>query len=188
MNTYLVLLRGINVGGKNKVSMAELKKCLEVVGFFDVSTYIASGNVFLTSAKRPAEVKAQIEAVLPKTFKLDSEHIKVLVLARDQLQAVIDDKPKGFGDQPDKYHSDAIFLMDISATEAMPIFNPRDGVDKVWAGDGVIYSQRLSALRTKSRLSAMMASPLYKSMTIRSWNTTLKLAELLKNMDASKGE
>jgi len=62
------------------------------------------------------------------------------------------------------------------------------GVDKVWAGDGVIYSQRLSALRTKSRLSAMMASPLYKSMTIRSWNTTLKLAELLKNMDASKGE
>jgi len=78
--------------------------------------------------------------------------------------------------------------MDISATEAMPIFNPRDGVDTVWAGDGVIYSQRLSALRTKSRLSAMMASPLYKSMTIRSWNTTLKLAELLKNMDASKGE
>jgi uncharacterized protein (DUF1697 family) len=186
MNTYLILLRGINVGGKNKVSMAELKKCLEALGFSNVLTYIASGNVFLTSDKRPNEVKAQIEAVLPKTFKLDSKLIKVLVLTREQLQAVIHNRPKGFGDLPDKYHSDAIFMMDIDAAEAMPAFNPREGVDMVWAGDGVIYSQRLSALRTKSRLSAMMISPLYKSMTIRSWSTTLKLLEILKGIGVSK--
>ncbi len=187
MNTYVVLLRGINVGGKNKVPMAELKKCLEALGFSNVVTFIASGNVFLTSNKRPDEVKAQIESALPKTFKLDSELIKVLVLTRDQLRAVISKKPKGFGDQPDKYHSDVIFLMDIDAAEAMLAFKPREGVDIVWAGDGVIYSQRLSALRTKSRLSAVMISPLYKSMTIRNWNTTQKLLELLKDIGASKG-
>jgi len=92
----------------------------------------------------------------------------------------VDDRPKGFGDQPEKYHSDVIFLMGIDAAEAMPIFNPREGVDRVWPGKGVVYSQRLSAQRTKSRLSAVMASPLYKSMTIRNWNTTVKLLEMLK--------
>jgi uncharacterized protein (DUF1697 family) len=187
MNTYVILLRGLNVGGKNIVSMVALKSCLEELGFVNVSTYIASGNVILESDMPAAEVKAQIEAALNKSFKLDSELIKVLVLSRQQLQAVIDNKPEGFGDQPEKYHSDAIFLMGIDAAQAMPVFNPREGVDKVWPGDGVIYSQRLSAKRTKSRLSKIVASPLYKSMTIRSWNTTIKLLDILKGIDASKG-
>jgi uncharacterized protein (DUF1697 family) len=178
MITYVILLRGINVGGKNKVSMAELKRCLEELGFSNVVTYIVSGNVILQSPRPADEIRAQIEAVLPKTFKLDSELIKVLVLTREQLQAVIDDRPKGFGDEPEKYHSDAIFLMDISADEAIKVFSPREGVDKVWPGNGVIYSQRVSALRTKSRLGKMAASPLYKSMTMRSWSTTVKLLGL----------
>ena len=70
--------------------------------------------------------------------------------------------------------------MGISATEAMAAFDPREGVDRVWPGKGVIYSQRLSAQRTKSRLGKIAASPMYKSMTIRSWATTTKLAELVK--------
>ena len=185
MNPYVILLRGVNVSGKNIVPMANLKKCLEELGFADVSTYIASGNVMLASDISAEEIKARIEAGLTKSFKLDSELIKVLALSRKRLQSVIDHKPKGFGEQPKKYHSDAIFLMDIEAAEAMPIFNPREGVDKVWPGDGVIYSQRLSAKRTKSRLNKVMASPVYKSMTIRSWNTTVQLLEILKGMDVS---
>jgi uncharacterized protein (DUF1697 family) len=69
--------------------------------------------------------------------------------------------------------------MGIPSNEAFKIFNPREGVDKVWQGDLVIYSQRLSALRTKSRLNRIMSSPLYKQMTIRSWATTVKLLELM---------
>ena len=179
METFLVLLRGINVGGKNKISMAELKGCLEGLGFSEVSTFIVSGNVVLASDRNADAIAAEIEAVLPKAFHIDSELVKVLVLTRDQLQAVVDDRPKGFGDQPDKYHSDAIFLIGIETAEVMPIFNPREGVDRVWPGHGVVYAERLSAQRTKSRLSSMMASPLYKSMTIRSWSTTVKLLGLL---------
>ena len=186
MNTYVLLMRGINVGGKNSVTMANLKKCLEELGYPNVSTYIASGNVILKSDKCPDEIKAQIEEVLPKSFKLDSELIKVLVLTLGQLQAVVDSKPKGFGEQPEKYQSDAIFLMGIDAAQGMSVFDPREGVDKVWPGNGVIYSQRLSALRTKSRLSKIMASPLYKSMTVRSWSTTTKLLDILKDMEVSK--
>jgi uncharacterized protein (DUF1697 family) len=156
---------------------------LEELGFSNVSTFIASGNVIVSSDKRADEIKAQIEKGLPESFKLDSELVKVLVLTRDQLQAVIDNRPEGFGEQPETYYSDAIFLMGIGAGEAMQVFDPREGVDKVWPGDGVIYSQRLGALRTKSRLSRIIGTPAYQSMTIRSWNTTTKLLEILKAAD-----
>jgi len=183
MNTYVVFIRGINVGGKNIVSMAGLRTCLEKQGFSNVSTYIASGNVILRSGQRADQVKAQIEAALPENFKLHDELIKVWVLTHQQLQAVIDNKPEGFGEQPEMYHSDAIFLIGIDAAQAMSAFDPREGVDKVWPGDGVIYSQRLSSQRTKSRLNKIMVTPLYKSMTIRNWNTTTKLLEILKKME-----
>ena len=180
MSSYVVLLRGINVGGKNKLPMAELRQFLEALGYSNVSTFIASGNVLLGSDKRPAQIKSEIEAKLPGAFKLDSELIAVLVLTADELRTVVNKKPAGFGDQPAKYHSDAIFLMGIDAAEAIQAFSPKVGVDTVWPADGVIYSQRLSAKRTQSRLNRVMASPAYKSMTIRNWNTTTKLLELLE--------
>jgi uncharacterized protein (DUF1697 family) len=183
MNTYVILLRGINVGGKNTVPMVVLRKCLEEQGFSNVSTYIASGNVILKSNQHTNDVKTQIEGVLPENFKLDDGFIKVLVLTDKQFHDIIDNKPKGFGEQPEKYHSDAIFLMGIDSAQVMPAFNPREGVDQVWAGNGVIYSQRLSSQRTKSRLNKIMETPFYKSMTIRNWNTTTKLLEILRKMD-----
>ena len=182
MNTHVVLIRGINVGGKNKVPMAGLKECLEQLGFSNVSTYIASGNVILEFDKGADEIKSRIEDALPESFKLDDELIRVLVLTREQFQAVIDNKPEGFGEQPEKYHSDAIFLIGIDSAQAMPLFKPREEVDKVWSGVGVIYSQRLSSQRTKSRLSRIMATPEYKFMTIRNWNTTTKLLEMAERM------
>jgi uncharacterized protein (DUF1697 family) len=72
----------------------------------------------------------------------------------------------------------------MDAAEAMAAFSPKEGVDTVWPGDGVIYSQRLSAKRTQSRLNRVMASPAYKSMTIRNWNTTTKLLELVEKAEA----
>ena len=122
--------------------------------------------------------------MLPKRFKLDSTIIKVLVLTHKQLRAVAQNRPKGFGNQPDTYHSDAIFLMeDLTADKAMPIFNPREDVDNIWPGTGVIYSQRLSAQRTKSRLGKIIGTAPYKLMTIRSWNTTTQLLKLLDELE-----
>jgi uncharacterized protein (DUF1697 family) len=185
MTRYLVLLRGINVGGRNKVSMAALRELLESVGHTRVSTYIASGNAILSSERTAAAIKRELEEALPRTFKLDSELIAVHVLTRAQLQAVVRKRPKGFGDKPDTYNSDAIFLIGIDAAEAMKVFRPRAGVDEVWPGVGVIYSQRLSAQRTKSRLGKIVGTPAYKSMTIRSWATTMAL---LKRMEAPEAD
>lgn len=179
MKTYLILLRGINVGGKNTVSMATLREHLEKLGYANVTTYINSGNVILSSHKSVKAIQTEIESLLPKYYKLDTDLIKVLVLSHEQLRAVVDKRPKGFGGKPDVYHSDAIFLIDIRLEDAMAVFVPRDGVDKVWPGVGVIYSQRLSVERTKSRLGKIIGTPAYKSMTIRSWNTVTKLLALL---------
>jgi uncharacterized protein (DUF1697 family) len=179
MHTSVVLLRGINVGGKNKVPMADLKQCLKILGFSNVSTYIASGNVILESEQQPDVIKGLIEQALPKCFIIDDELIKVLMLSRDQFRAIIHNKPEGFGEQQDKFHSDAIFLIDIGIEQAMSVFDPREGVDRIWPGTGMIYSQRLSSQLTKSRLSKIIGTPEYKCMTIRSWNTVIKLMALL---------
>ena len=174
---YLILLRGINVGGRNKVPMAPLRELLEELGYSDVSTFIASGNVIMSSRHAASEIKRRIESALPQRFGLDSELIAVRVMTHAELRAVVDDRPQGFGDQPGTYHSDAIFLIGIDAATAIKAFDPHPQVDRVWPGNGVIYSQRLSAQRTKSRLKKAMTTALYKSMTIRSWSTTLALLE-----------
>jgi uncharacterized protein (DUF1697 family) len=183
MHTYVILIRGINVGGKNTISMGELKACLEKLGCTNVITYINSGNVLVTSDKSPTLLKSLIEDALPKNFKLDSELIKIHVLTREQLSAVVKNKPKGFGEEPKKYYSDAIFLIDCSVEDAMSVFKPKEGVDKIWPGNGVIYSQRLGELRTKSNLSRIVGTSVYKSMTIRNWNTTTKLLKMLEELD-----
>ncbi len=180
MKPYVILIRGINVGGKSKVPMAELREHLAASGYSDVSTYIASGNVILSSDKDPAAIRDDFEALLQEKFSLDNNTNKVLVLDHDQLQRVVAKKPRGFGEQPDIYYSDVIFLIDVTPDEAITVFKPREGVDAVWKGDEVIYSQRLGAQRTRSRLSAIIATPVYKSMTIRTFATTTKLLALLE--------
>jgi uncharacterized protein (DUF1697 family) len=179
MTAYVVLIRGINVGGQNNISMSALKACVEELGHANVSTYLASGNVILDSAESAGAIAAQIEKALPERFKLDSQLIKCLALTSAKFKAMVSGKPDGFGDEPGKYHSDAIFLMGISVAGGMEAFDPREDVDGVWPGNSVIYHQRLSAKRTKTRLNKMMGTAAYKSMTIRSWATTTKLVEML---------
>ena len=158
VNEYVILLRGVNVGGKNLVPMAELRDALTNHGYENVSTYINSGNVLLSSSESASEVKANTERVIAENFTLVPGSGLAHVLTVDCLKSVVALKPAGFGDEPERFHSDAIFLMGITAAEAISAFSPKEGVDTVWQGDAVIYSQRLSAERTKSRLNRVMSS------------------------------
>jgi uncharacterized protein (DUF1697 family) len=182
---YLALFRGVNVGGKNKLSMAELKLCLADLGLKNVETYINSGNALFESDESGEKIAITIEAALVKKFKFDSDIIKVLVLSKGELAAVVADAPKGFGQKPDMYHSDVAFLIDVDAKEAFDTFELNPEVDAMWLGKGVVYYRRLSAMRTKSRLSRVIGKPVYKSMTIRNWNTTVKLLTLLSRDDSA---
>lgn len=185
MNSYLILLRGINVGGKNKISMTQLSQLLKEEGFKNVATYIQSGNVLVQSNLDVISLREKFETLLSKKFQLDSQ-IRVLVLTHNQLKDVIDNKPKGFGEKPNIYHSDVMFLLDINSNQVLSVFSPKEGVDRIWPGNGVIYSQRLSSQRSKSRLNKIIGTIFYKSMTIRNWNTTTKLLKMIEEFDTNK--
>jgi uncharacterized protein (DUF1697 family) len=180
---YVALLRGINVGGNNKVPMADLKACLEDLGYEHVRTYINSGNVIFTSDGSAEQAAKRIEDVLLKSFKATFVPIKVLVISRNQLAAIVAKAPPGFGQEPGKYHSDVVFLIGKSVAEAMQHVEVHPEVDVAWAGDEAIYYRRLSAKRTKSRLPKIAGKPIYKSMTIRSWSTVSKLYALMEDIE-----
>ena len=83
--TYVILMRGINVGGQNKIAMSKLKPFLEEQGFENVTTLLQSGNVVLRSKLATGAIGRKIEKTLPSAFTLDSSLIKVLALSGDQL-------------------------------------------------------------------------------------------------------
>lgn len=168
------------MGGKNKVSMARLRTALEADGFKDVSTFINSGNLFVESDLKSRDVERKIEEVIVRNFKLDSEVIKVRALTGSEFKKVIDKAPKGFGTEPDKYHSDVLFTMGIPAKEVMKVLTINPEVDAAWEGDSAVYFRRLSALRVRSRLGRITEHPeVYKKITIRSWKTTVRLLDML---------
>ena len=179
MMRYVCLLRGINVGGNNMIAMTALKSCLEGAGFDDVVTYIQSGNVLFTPRKAmtSSALTKKLESVLTSTFNYQAT---VVVRDRKQMTSVVEQAPKGFGTEPDLYRYDVTFLKEpLKGTDALKMWPIKEGVDSVWAGPGVIYSSRLAAKATQSRMNRIVALPIYKSMTIRNWNTTTKLLALM---------
>jgi uncharacterized protein (DUF1697 family) len=178
MSRYVALLRGINVGGKNLIKMADLKASFEKQGFRDVVTYIQSGNVLFTSAESGSEKLARrIEAVLAATFNCGGS---VVLRSRKQMQDIVERAPNGFGAQPAKYRYDVIYLKaPLSASMAMKSVLTNPDVDEARAGIGVLYFSRLISKASQSRLSRLVSLPIYQSVTIRNWNTTTTLLRLM---------
>jgi uncharacterized protein (DUF1697 family) len=175
---YVALLRGINVAGKHPIKMADLKACFEDQGLRDVATYIQSGNVLFTAdAAPPAEIGRGIEAALAATFDCRTS---AMLRTRKQMQAIVARAPRGFGAQPARYRYDVIYLKEpLTAPLAIKDVATKPGVDQVRAGNGVLYSSRLIAKATQSRLGRVVALPIYKNMTIRNWNTTTALLGMM---------
>ncbi len=174
---FVALLRGINVGGRNLISMADLRRAFEEEGYGGVRTFIQSGNVlFETDAPRPS-LEAELEAMLARRLGIQ---LVAVVRSDRQLRNIVRKAPNGLGEQPELYHSDVIFLKSpLSVGRAMAVIDPREGVDQVWPGSSVIYFTRLSERRSQSRMSRIVGTPEYRLMTIRNWSTTTKLLDLL---------
>lgn len=179
---YVALLRGINVGGINPVPMTALREAFAELGATDVATYIQSGNVLFDGGRAGHEswVK-RLEAELAKRFDY---HARVTLRAHEELRAIVDGAPKGFGQDPDAYRSDVIFLLGPStAAEVVGQMRARDGVDSMTAGDGVVYFERLVARLTQTYLTRVVGTPIYREMTIRNWRTTTTLLRMLDERD-----
>jgi uncharacterized protein (DUF1697 family) len=175
---YLALLRGINVGGKNLVKMADLRLAFEEMGFAEVATYIQSGNVlFRAPRQKREELAARIESGLSRRF---GRELKVVLLSEAELRGVVERAPDGFG--AESHLSDVIFLRKpMTVKKAFGLVELREGIDSAWAGKGVVYFSRLASKASGSRLSRLAARPEYREMTVRNWSTTTKL---LARMDS----
>jgi len=178
MTTCIALLRGINVGGKNLIKMPALEACFEENGFENVSTYIQSGNVLFESAdSSSSKLTRRVEEMLAEAF----DYVPTVVVRnRKQMRGIVERAPKGFGTEPKKYRYDVLFLREpLTATAAMKHLPTNPAVDQAHTGTGVLYVSRLAAKATQSRVNRIILSPIYPSVTIRNWNTTTKLLELM---------
>ena len=174
---YVAMLRGINVGGRNNVAMADLREAFDADGYEAVSTYIQSGNVLFQSDASRRSLEDDIEAMLERPFGVP---LVTVVRSHAQLRNVVERAPDGFGSMPDTHHSDVIFLKAaLSAQQAMRVVELRHGVDQAWPGTGVLYFERVIERRAQSRMSRIVSTQEYKRMTIRSWKTTTALLSLL---------
>ena len=174
---YVALLRGINVGGKNLISMADLRAEMERAGYEAVETYIQSGNVLLETARPRAELEKSIETLLAERLGVP---VLVVVRSHRQLANVVASAPEGFGSDREMYLSDVVFLKaPLTATQAMRVVSLREGVDRAWPGTGVLYFDRLAERSSQSRFSRLVGTPQYQRMTIRNWSTTTKLLAML---------
>lgn len=176
---YLALLRGINVGGGNIIRMTDLKVCLERLRLANVATYIQSGNVvFETPETDSAKLIGTLEQALSTTFKPYSARIVLCSHAR--LKQIVRKAPKGFGRLPQKYRYDVIYLKEpLTASQAIKSVTTRKGVDEAFVGPNVLYFSRLIARASQSYLSRIVALPVYQDLTIRNWNTTVKILALM---------
>ncbi len=177
-NTYIALLRGINVGGNNIIKMSDLKACFEDMGFGSVATYIQSGNIVFESDHVELEtIEDKIRNGLYQNFSYNGT---VVLISSHDLQRVIADAPEDFGTDYDRYKYDVLYLKKpLTAREALEDIPVKESVDDAFAGPGVVYYRRSVEHLSKSRLNKLPSMPVYQNITIRNWKTSNKILEMV---------
>jgi uncharacterized protein (DUF1697 family) len=169
---HIVLLRGINLGSRNRIAMPALRDALEAAGFADVRTYLQSGNVVLSSSRKP---DAAVRAVIADEFGLD---IAVVTRTRAQLAKVVERNPLArVAKDPKRYQ--------VSFLDAKPSLDVVRRIEETAAPkervivDGrEIYAWHPDTI-ARSKLWALLAGQsLGVTATARNWATVQKLLEL----------
>lgn len=178
MERYIALLRGVNVGGKNKISMPRLKLAFEELGFLEVATYINSGNVIFSSdTQDKSQCIDKIEAAIAQNFGI---RIAVTVLSATELSDALHHAPAWWNTDDKQLYHNAIFV--ISPTRAEEVFAemgaPRQEYEQVAGYQTIIFWSASLKNFNKARWSKIAASAVNNQVTIRNANTTRKLLEL----------
>ncbi|AGK52271.1 DUF1697 domain-containing protein [Bacillus sp. 1NLA3E] len=177
MRKYIAFLRGINVGGKNKISMPELKNLFEQNGFDDVATYINSGNIIFTSDKKDEKkLKEECEVLIKSKFQLN---IPVSIISVNDLIAALNHAPLWWGQDKDSKHN-AIFVIPPTTVEEVieDVGAIKPEYEKVDHYGRVIFWSAPIETFSRTRWSKIVGSSMYNSITIRNSNTVRKLLQL----------
>ncbi len=176
---YIALLRGINISGKNKISMPELKTVLGEKGFADVKTYLNSGNVFFSDDETDAvKLAERIHAIIFETFHLE---IPVFVIPQDELKCLLLKAPSWWGSDSKDIYDNLIFAIAPNSIESVAdkIGEPSEKIEKVqicgiaafWSFDRKLYAKA-------NRWKKTATPGIGEMITIRTANTLRKIAEL----------
>ena len=176
MEKYIALLRGINISGKNKVSMPLLKAAFEDMGFLNVSTYINSGNVLFSSKINDKNsISSRCKAMIEERFMLD---VPVVIISLKELSEALDNAPKWWDiDSEEEMINQAIFLIPPVTIEevykAVGEYKPE--YEQVGYYNNVIFWSAQRAALSKTKWYKIASSTVNNKVTIRNASTTKKL-------------
>jgi len=177
---YVALLRGVNVGGKNKVSMSDLRQIFINAGFNNVSTYINSGNViFETNIIRIIDISKLCESLLWKKLKISAG---VAVISADDLNDSLNHAPAWWNNDSNSKHN-AIFAIEPASVEEVfkEIGEIKPDYEKIaYYGDVIFWSAPIETFG-RTRLSKIVGTNTYGKITIRNANTATKLRDLTRD-------
>lgn len=181
MTVWAVLLRGINVGGHNKVPMAELRAALTDDGFTDVVTYIASGNVVLRGETCEP---GRVARIVTDRFGLD---IEVMVRSADQIRSAAAANPF-----PDAVDEPKFLYCGFTATpvddDALADFDhERYAPDRLAVAGGEVYARYPEGMGRSKLAGTVIDRAVGTPVTTRNWNTVLKLVELVERAEEDEG-
>jgi uncharacterized protein (DUF1697 family) len=166
--THVALLRGINLGANKRVAMPALRELVESLGYDDVSTYIASGNVlFSTRKKDTGKIAAELEKGIEKELGVSC---RVAVISRDELEAAARNNP--FPDEKNPKAVHAVFLLE----DAPPGVDALEGKDEAKVVGRVLYVHTPDGFGPSKFASKTVQKV---NGTARNWATVMKLLELL---------
>lgn len=175
---YVALLRGINVGGKNKIDMKLLKLSFEKAGMNDVVTYINTGNIiFSHSSQNKTELSRILEDAIHHDFGLQ---IKVVILSIEDVGGIIKPIPETWRNDKDM-KSDVMFLWDeIDDESVLEKLVIKPDIDTVKYVPGAILWSVDKKNVTRSGMTKIIGTKLYKQVTVRNVNTARKIYELMQ--------
>lgn len=177
---FVALLRGVNVGGNNMISMTSLKESFEKLGFTQIATYINSGNIIFKSKETDArKLEKKIEQMLLKEYALDS---KVVLRSLAEMETLVESLPRGWnGDGSWRYN--VMFLRHTVDSEDLLADLPiNTEIEEVVYRPGALLWSIQFADSGKSKMAKLVSRKIYKEMTVRNLNTTRKLCELMKKL------
>lgn len=178
MKQYIALLRGINISGKNKIAMPELKLAFEAIGMIDVVTYINSGNViFSTECQDEKELIIKIESIIAETFLLD---IPVTVVSVELLSDIFKHSPDWWNTGDKKRYDTLIFVISPTSVEEVirEVGEAKPEYETVSPYDNVIFWSASLDHFSKTRWSKVASSSMNNHVTMRTANTVKKLLEI----------
>lgn len=178
-NTYVALLRGINVGGNNKVEMPKLKISLEIVGLSSVITYINSGNLIFVSDKSIADLTKLVEEAIERDFGLQ---IKVIIRDRDNITRIVESVPSSWLNNSEQ-KTDVMFLWpEVDSKQTLRLLNINPQLEDANYNAGAIVWRIGRSDIPKSKATKIVGTKLYSQMTIRNINTLRKLHEIMNSV------